>query len=123
MNGEAPGERELPEGLRQAFLPIHKRAFGIAIGTAFGGLLFVVTLVAVILPDGRADVLPLLSEFFAGYDVSVTGAFVGLAWGLFVGFVAGWFTAFSRNLALASSVWLGRTRAELQATRDFLDHI
>jgi hypothetical protein len=40
-----------------------------------------------------------------------------------VGFVAGWFFAFCRNLVLAFSVFLIRARAELNQTRDFLDHI
>ena len=51
------------------------------------------------------------------------GAFVALAWGFVAGFVAGWFTAFCRNFVIAASLWLGRTRSELDATRDFLDHI
>jgi hypothetical protein len=37
--------------------------------------------------------------------------------------VAGWFTAFVRNFVMAAMVWMARTRAELSATRDFLDHI
>ena len=46
---------------------------------------------------------------------------LGAAFG--VGFVAGWFTAFVRNLVCA--VWLlgVRVRADLVASRDFLDHI
>jgi hypothetical protein len=40
-----------------------------------------------------------------------------------VGFVAGWFTAFCRNLAVAISIFAIRTRVELSETRDFLDHI
>jgi hypothetical protein len=67
--------------------------------------------------------LYLLSEYFYGYSVSWTGAIVGLLWGFAVGFVAGWFTAFCRNMALAISIFISRTRGELHATADFLDHI
>jgi hypothetical protein len=48
---------------------------------------------------------------------------VGLGWGWFVGFVAGWFAAFCRNFFVALELWLGKTKEELAATRDFLDHI
>lgn len=123
MNTETKNGDRIPLELRQAFAPLHKRAFGVAIGTAAGGLIFVVTLAAALLPHGGAEVLPLLAQYFAGYEVSVKGAFIGFGWGLLVGFVAGWFAAFCRNLVLAASIWLGRTRAELEATRDFLDHI
>jgi hypothetical protein len=40
-----------------------------------------------------------------------------------VGFTGGWFVAFCRNLAIAISVFVTRTRAELAETREFLDHI
>ena len=67
--------------------------------------------------------LHLLATYFAGYSVTWTGAAVGFAWAGFVGFVAGWFVAFCRNLIVAVSVFLVRTRNELAETRDFLDHI
>jgi hypothetical protein len=65
----------------------------------------------------------LLSQYFAGYSVSFRGALIGLAWGMAVGFCAGWFVAFVRNFVLAVSLFLLRERAELDETRDFLDHI
>lgn len=104
-----------------AFAPLHKRAFGVALGLASGATLAVMTIVAVL--RGGPDQLGLLSNYFYGYTVTWTGAAVGFAWMSFVGFCAGWFTAFSRNFIIAASLWLGRTRAELEATRDFLDHI
>jgi hypothetical protein len=55
--------------------------------------------------------------------VSWPGALIGAAWGWFVGFVAGWFGAFCRNFFVAVELWLGKTKEELAATRDFLDHI
>lgn len=115
------GAEELPDALALAFAPLHKRAFGIAIGTAAGLLFFVATAV-VLLRDAGVS-LDLLSEYFYGYRTSWAGAFIGLVWGFAVGFVAGWFIAFCRNLALAISIFISRTRGELQATADFLDHI
>lgn len=113
---------ELPAELMLGFAPLHKRAFGMAWGLVSGLLVVLLTVVGIVLPEGREGIA-LLAEYFAGYSVSWRGAVVGFAWGWFVGFVAGWFLAFMRNLTLAVSFWIGRTREELAATRDFLDHI
>jgi hypothetical protein len=115
---------ELPPAVQLAFAPLHKRAFGLAIGTATGLVLMGITLLHLWRAQpGEGPDLALLRNYFAGYSVSLTGALVGLLWGGFVGFVAGWFFAFCRNLALAFSVFLIRAKAELNQTRDFLDHI
>lgn len=116
-----PGAEPIPDALVLAFAPLHKRAFGIAVGAAAGLLFFLVT--AVELLRGVDIGLYLLGEYFYGYTVSWTGALIGLLWGFVVGFVAGWFIAFCRNLALAISIFISRTRGELDATADFLDHI
>ena len=106
-----------------AFAPLHKRALGMAVGATAGLLVFVFTLFHLIVQPAEGPNVGLLAEYFYGYSVSIQGAVVGLLWGLFSGFVAGWFLAFTRNLAVATSIFISRTRAELQATRDFLDHI
>lgn len=109
--------------LALAFRPLHKRAFGIAVGLAAGLVLALATLVTLLRDGGDQINLGLLAQYLYGYRVSGAGVLVGFAWGFFIGFVAGWFTAFSRNLVMATSLFLVRTRAELTATRDFLDHI
>lgn len=112
----------LEEPLLLAFAPVHKRAFGIAIGVVAGLAIFVVTAYQVIVPpEGGSTAL--LRQYFQGYSISWKGAFVGMLWGFGVGFVMGWFVAFVRNLFIATSVFITRTREELRATRDFLDHI
>lgn len=115
---------ELPPELALAFRPLHKRALGTAVGVAAGLAMFAMTAVVVVRGPGP-DVpdLTLLRAYFAGYEVSWRGAFVGLLWGFGVGYVAGWFTAFCRNFIIAASLFISRTRAELNETRDFLDHI
>jgi len=106
-----------------AFAPLHKRAFGTAVGSAGAVLVFAVTAVDVLVKPEPGLNLPLLAEYFYGYSVTWSGAVVGALWGGFVGFVAGWFVAFARNLALAvTALWI-RSKSELSATRDFLDHI
>lgn len=118
------GEEQLLDAqLALVFAPLHKLAFGLAIGTA--AAVAVAALTAIVLFTERAHDFPLglLSQYFRGYDVSVRGIAVGAAWAGFTGFVAGWFMAFCRNLALAASAFFIRARAELSETRDFLDHI
>jgi hypothetical protein len=124
---DGPSEADIPGGVDQelvlAFAPVHKRAFGVAIGTAAGVSLFVATLMYWAREPQDGDGLWLLIQYFRGYSVTVAGAFVGLVWGFVTGFVAGWFFAFSRNLVVATSVFLVRAKADLAETRDFLDHI
>jgi hypothetical protein len=111
------------ESLPAAFLPLHKRAFGTATGTAAAIVVFLVTAVYLVRGSPPDLHLGLLSQYFAGYTETWSGALVGAAWAGFVGFVMGWFVAFARNMLLAIMLVVVRTRAELSQTRDFLDHI
>lgn len=106
-----------------AFAPIRKLALGVAVGMVTGLLLFAVTLGHVALDPRHGEFLALLDQYFYGYTVSPTGAFVGLWWGFVTGFAAGWFMAFVRNFAIAVIIFAFRTRAELSHTSDFLDRI
>ena len=105
-----------------AFAPLHKAAFGAAIGVACGLVVFGVTALTLWRhPEGLR--LGLLAVYFRGYSLTWTGALIGSVWAGFVGFVFGWFIAFCRNFVLAVSLFVIRTRAELARTRDFLDHV
>lgn len=116
-------EDVLPPSVALAFAPLHKRAFGIAIGLACGLTIFLVT-AAYLLRDPEHGIgLALLAQYFKGYSVSWGGALVGFFWGFVVGFVGGWFLAFCRNLVIAASIFVIRAKSELNQTRDFLDHI
>jgi len=116
---------ELPviDAVLFAFAPVHKRAFGAAVGVAGALLMAMLTVGGIVLPDGRQVPLYLLEQYFEGYSVTWPGVVIGAAWGFAVAFIAGWFAAFCRNLALAISAFMIRTRAELMSTREFLDHI
>jgi len=120
--GAEPGE-EYIDRLTLAFAPLDKRAFGIAIGVATGLVVFGVTAVYLVRNPTDGFQLELLREYFYGYRVSWPGAIIGFGWGMLTGFVAGWFFAFCRNLAVAVNVFVIRAKAELLQTRDFLDHI
>ena len=106
-----------------AFAPLHKRAFGIATGVAGATLMAALTIATILIPRAREVPMWLLEQYFEGYSVTWPGVLVGAAWGFGVAFVAGWFAAFCRNLALAISAFVIRTKAEIASTREFLDHI
>ncbi|MGQ0646176.1 MAG: hypothetical protein ACT4P7_01325 [Gemmatimonadaceae bacterium] len=109
--------------LQLAFSRLHKAAFGVATGVAGALFMGALTLIVLVSPSARGFPLDLLSEYFTGFSVSWPGLLVGMGWGFVVAFVAGWFVAFCRNLALAISAFMIRTRAEIEQTRNFLDHI
>jgi hypothetical protein len=113
----------LPPELALAFAPLHKRAFGMALGVAFGLLFFGFTAIYILRGPIEGTNLWLLGQYFWGYRVNWPGALMGLVWGFVVGFVAGWFIAFCRNLILAVSIFIIRARADLNQSTDFLDHI
>lgn len=106
-----------------AFAPAHKRAMGTAVAIAAAASSFLVTAVPLIRGRPTTLDLELLAQYFYGYHVSWRGALIGAAWAAFVGFVMGWFFAFLRNAMLAFKLVVLRARAELNQTRDFMDHI
>jgi hypothetical protein len=106
-----------------AFAPAHKRAMGVAVGVAAAICCFMLTAVPLLRGRPAELELELLANYFYGYSVSWTGAFIGAAWAGFTGFIMGWFFAFLRNVLLGFRLVVLRTRAELAQTRDFLDHI
>lgn len=114
---------ELVQKMELAFAPIHKRAFGTAIGLVFGLLIFLVTAVALVRGGDYPLILDRIRFLVPMYDLSWRGAVLGSLSTAFAFFCAGWFLAFARNLVLAASIWLLRTRYELSQTQDFLDHI
>jgi hypothetical protein len=109
--------------LRTAFAPLHKSAFGAAVGVAAALVIFVATATHLLWTPDPPFPLYLLGEYFTGYSVSWGGALIGAFWAGFAGFVAGWFFAFCRNAAIAVFVFILRTRTELSESRDILDHL
>jgi len=121
---EEESQDQLPSALLLAFAPMHRTAMGAAFGVVLGGLLFLMTMALVVkggYPVGPT--LSLLGHFFFGYTVTFFGAFVGLLWGLGVGFLLGWGFAVVRNLIVWSWLVLIRSRAEMDEYGDFLDHM
>jgi hypothetical protein len=119
---QADAVHDLPRTTRYLFAPLDKRAFGLALGLTAALALGLTTAVDVMLPKPWLA-LNLLENYFAGYSVSWPGVFIGAAWAFAVAFCAGWLLAFLRNFILAASLFMMRTRAQLDEDSDFLDHI
>lgn len=113
----------LQRQLALAFAPLDKRAFGLAAGIVLAIALASLTVASMLIDASQRFPLALLSEYCIGYEVSIRGAGIGGAWMFVIGFVWGWFLAFCRNLVLA--IWLisVNVRADVEASRTFLDHI
>jgi hypothetical protein len=104
------------------FARAHKRALGVAVGLTVGGAVFLLTVLHVALElDGLQ--IGLLNQYFYGYRVSWSGAFIGLWWGFVTGFIAGWMLGFVHNFTVGFWTFLVRTRNDLKRTKNFLDHI
>ena len=119
----AAAEHAVERALMLEFAPLHKRVFGLALGSLLAFVMATATVVAMWLDPADHFGVGLLSVYFYGYSVTWTGAIIGGAWAGMVGFVAGWFLAFCRNFVLATWLVYIRARANLRETRDFLDHI
>ncbi|HWG35929.1 MAG TPA: hypothetical protein VN650_17335 [Gemmatimonadaceae bacterium] len=117
------GEQRANNTIVLAFAPLHKAALGLASGVVFASIFALVTLVDLVVDPRQIAGLGLLAQYFYGYSVSIAGVFIGLAWGFVVGFVAGWFLAFTRNVVLAIWILYFRARADWLATRDLLDYV
>src|SRR5690348_1544641 len=93
-------ERKVEEDLILAFARLHRRALGVACGTVLAVLIFLVTVVAADKGHGSASALMLLAQFFPRYSLTISGAFVGSAWGFAIGYCLGWGFALLRNLVV-----------------------
>ena len=113
------------DALTLARAPVHKRAFGMAVGLIAGGIVFLLTVFHIVLhANGEGGLnIALLAQFFYGYSVSWVGAFIGLAWGFATGVVFAWFLAFVRNLVVTVLAFAVMTEEDAAQTRRFLDHI
>jgi hypothetical protein len=121
--GEHDSARISRSPLTAPLAPVHKVAMGIAVGTICGAAIFALTVFHVVLQPAAALDIGLLAYYFNGYDVSWKGAVIGLFWGFLIGFVAGWFVAFVRNVVIAVRMLMLRGSADLAQANEFLDHI
>jgi hypothetical protein len=109
--------------LLRVFSRLDKFGFATALGSVSGLFIFLVTLSLVI--KGGEVVGPniqLLSQYFFGYNVTVKGAFIGLAYSFSWGFIFGWLVAYLRNFFVGYFIYRVKRRVEMLSFKDFLDH-
>ena len=87
--------------LERAVLRLNANILGIVLGIVAGLGIFIATNF-LILKGGEVvgPHLALLSNFFPGYRVTFVGSFIGFAYGLLTGYVAGFFIACIYNLVV-----------------------
>ncbi|MBT8368241.1 MAG: hypothetical protein KJP23_26400, partial [Deltaproteobacteria bacterium] len=110
--------------LIRAFARMDKLALATATGTVAGLLVFLATIGLLI--KGGAVIGPnlqLLAQYFAGYTVTVKGAFIALGYSFGWGFLFGWLFAYLRNLFLSCYAYRLKKKTESLSLRDLIDHI
>ena len=112
------------ETLPRVFPKLDRVALGFSIGSAAGIVLALATLILV-LKGGEiiGPNLQLLSQYFPGYSVTVSGSFLGLVYGFFAGFIGGWGFAFLRNVTTFMTMALIHRRAERVLLRKLLEYV
>jgi hypothetical protein len=114
-------ELDLADLLRVAFAKLDPVALGMAVGIVCGVGLFIAT-VALIVKGGDiiGPRLSLLGHFLVGYNVTWTGAVVGLVEAAILGYVLGYLCAWLHNALLGSYLYVVRRVAEAKQRRDIL---
>jgi DNA-binding transcriptional regulator YiaG len=111
------------QSLMRTFSKMDKLAFATALGTVSCLMVWVTTMWLVIKGgDVVGPNLQLLSHYFIGYTVTITGAFIGMAYSFFWGFLWGWLFAYLRNFILGLVIYRIKKQMEMVSFRDFLDH-
>ena len=119
-----PAVDAVDKALERALSKLDRRAFGLAVGTVSGLLLFLATLVLVV--KGGPSVgkhLALLGQYFPGYRVTASGSLLGLLYGGAAGFVVGWSFAVIRNAVVFLYESAVRRRIQSGIWGRFLDSI
>ena len=106
----------------EAFAKLDRTALGLAVGTLSSLVVFLAT-IFLVLKGGEVvgPNLALLGQFFFGYTVTLSGAFIGLLYGFVLGFVVGWLIGLLRNSLVSAYLLALRTRANLTSSLDSID--
>jgi hypothetical protein len=110
--------------IESVFAKLDPLAMGVALGVVGGLGLFLATVI-LLLKGGRVigPNLSLLSNYFIGFEVTWTGALVGLIEAGAAGFILGFALAWLRNLSLAVYARLLRRQVQAEEDRHFLDGV
>jgi protoporphyrinogen oxidase len=116
-----------PFDFENGFIRNLSRMDKLAMATAVGsvsGLLFFLSTIWLVLKGGDivGPNLELLSQYFIGYTVTVSGAFKSFGYVFIWGFLLGWLFAYLRNLLLAFFIYRVKKKTEIFTLFDFFDH-
>jgi len=119
---DAEDAREpLPEHAAAVVGRLGPHAFGVAGGTVVALGLFFMTIVPALRGEPHlADHVGLLSQYLYGFRVTVSGAFLGAAYGLVIGYLVGVLFAGVRNFGVALYLRFVWRRAQHHAASDLL---
>ncbi len=76
-------------------MELSKKGFGLALGVLWAICVFLATIY--VLLKGGGDTMVLLQQFYWGYAISWSGAFLGLIYSFIYGFIFGWLLALFYN--------------------------
>ena len=109
------------EIIAAAFAKLDPLALGAAVGTVTSLGLFLATIVLLIKGGPKVGVtLSLVGQYLSGFEVTWSGAFIGLIEGGAVGFLLGYSLARLRNWGMVAYASLLRRRVEAEALNDLL---
>ena len=114
---------DFENGFIRNFSRMDKLAMATAVGSV-SGLLFFLSTIWLVLKGGDivGPNLELLSQYFIGYTVTVSGAFKSFGYVFIWGFLLGWLFAYLRNLLLAFFIYRVKKKTEIFTLFDFFDH-
>ena len=116
-------ERELERRVLRAFAPLNARALGLSLGIVGALVISALTELSIVIDPEHKFPLHLLRNYFPGYSVSFKGILIGALWAFIAGFIFGWLMATIRNAVIGAWVLKAKMRADLEASKDVLDHI
>lgn len=68
---------------------VNKLALGLTLGTIYGVMLFLISLMSSFTGWGK-DIFQIYSSFFPGFENTLTGSIIGLIYGILFGFIFGY---------------------------------
>ena len=112
----------VPERLLiRLFGRMDKLGFATAVGTVSALYMFLATIWLAIkgVPTGTPDIA-FLGEYFAGYTMTIKGAFIAFLYTFFYGFLFGWMFAYLRNLLITFYLFYVKKKSEFLSIKDFM---
>ena len=105
--------------LRRAFARIDEVGLGTALGVVSALYLSILTAWTIRTgTEGATDGLQLLRQYFIGYNITWSGAIIGILYAALLGFVLGWSVAYLRNKSLQLYLYLAKLMEEIRSLQE-----